>query len=294
MADALFSTAIAALDQLMPEKPKLASIQAGLSNILVAHYHHHAWEVCEHTSPFHVLEVIETPKLVPHQRRMGDYTQSGNMAGGNVFLCPAHADYRIRWEKDLEFTLIGLQPNLIAQEFGLRSLDLPPLAIQADPTIQLIVRNIREDLQAGCPIGSIYSDSAALFLTAHLLKLVKIPQSLLIQDTDILPNSSLKEVLAYLHEHYADSKAIRLGDLAKQANLSQFHFHRLFKQSTGKTPRQYVLKLRIDQAKHLLRYTQQNLTQIAIACGFSRASELNKQFTKLEGTDPGSFRRSAQ
>jgi AraC family transcriptional regulator len=294
MADALFSTAIAALDQLMPEKPKLASIQAGLSNILVAHYHHHAWEVCEHTSPFHVLEVIETPKLVPHQRRMGDYTQSGNMAGGNVFLCPAHADYRIRWEKDLEFTLIGLQPNLITQEFGIQSLEIPPLAIQADPTIQLIVRNIREDLAAECPLGSIYSDSAALFLTAHLLKLAKIPQARLVKDTDILSNPYLKAVLEYLHEHYADSKAIRLEDLAKEANLSQFHFHRLFKQSTGKTPKQYVLELRIERAKHLLRYTQHNLTQIAVACGFSRASELNKQFMKSVNVSPDAFRRSAQ
>jgi AraC family transcriptional regulator len=289
-----FTAVSDALKQLMPCQPTLTSEQAGLHNILLTHYHHHAWEVPEHSSPFPVLEMITAPPTaVPHSRRMGDYTQSATLVGGEIFVCPPSADYYVEWDRDLEFTLIGFQPRLFAEAMEGQSCELPPLAMHADLTIQTIVRNIRQDLADGCPLGSIYSDSAALYLTIHLLKLWKTKPPT-VQEDDRLASPSLKKVLDYLYEHYTDSKAVRLEALAEIANITQFHFHRLFKQSTGKTPKQYVLGLRIDRAKYLLRHTNQTLPQIAIACGFTRSSELNKWFTKLVGTPPEQFRQRAQ
>lgn len=289
-----FNAVKASLNSMMAGQPKLTSEFANLHNLLVFHYTHPAWELPEHSSPFPVLEVITgAPKASPHQRRMGDLTLSGALAGGEVFLCPPSADYAIRWEADLEFTLIGFQPHLWEAVLEGRSLEIPPLALASDPTVQTIISDIREDLAAGCPLGSIYSDSAALFLVIHLLKLLKT-QPPTVKEYDRLGHPSLQAVLDYLHEHYTDPKAVRLDCLANIAHITQFHFHRLFKQTMGKTPKQYVLQLRIDRAMHLLRSTNQSLLQIAQACGFSRTSQLKKYFTQLVGTSSEQFRRSTQ
>ncbi len=289
-----FSLVSDSLTTLMPHQPVLTSESANLSNLLVLHYSYPAWEVPEHTSPFPMLEVIATvPKATPHTRRMGDYTQATTIVGGELFLCPPHADYYIRWEEELEFTLVGFQPHLWEAALEGRSLEIPPLALASDPMVQMIVHNIREDLAAGCPQGSLYGDSAAVFLTAHLLKLLNI-QPPTVHEDDRLSHPSLTKVLDYLHEYYVDPKAVRLEDLADIAKITQFHFHRLFKQTTGKTPKQYVLQLRIDRAKHLLRSTNQRLPQVAQTCGFTRTSQLNKWFVQFVGVSPEQFRRSAR
>ncbi len=87
------------------------------------------------------------------------------------------------------------------------------------------------------------------------------------------------------------SNDITISDLAAVAGLSQFHFIRAFKDSVGRSPYQYVLSERISDAKEMLSKSDLSIADVALAVGFSDASQLNRVFRKLIGVTPTAFRR---
>jgi len=73
--------------------------------------------------------------------------------------------------------------------------------------------------------------------------------------------------------------------------MSPYHFARRFKQTTGKSPHQYILGLRIEQAKQqLLRGA--SLSQITEQLGFADQSHLSRSFKRVTGISPQAFRAS--
>lgn len=85
--------------------------------------------------------------------------------------------------------------------------------------------------------------------------------------------------------------AIRLGDMAGAAAMSQYHFSRSFKQSVGVSPTRYVLLRRIREAQMLLRMTDKALADIALQCGFASQSHFTTAFKTEVGVTPGEYRR---
>src|SRR5690606_34173170 len=66
-------------------------------------------------------------------------------------------------------------------------------------------------------------------------------------------------------------QTIRLDELAMLANLSEFHFHRMFRLSRGVAPHAWVIERRVDRARILLQ-SDRPIAEIAVACGFSSQS----------------------
>ena len=83
---------------------------------------------------------------------------------------------------------------------------------------------------------------------------------------------------------------INLDQIARQACMSKFHFCRIFKKYIGATPMQYVINLRLRKAVTLLQRKDLKICDIALKSGFNDLSEFNKQFKKLYGSPPSSFR----
>jgi transcriptional regulator GlxA family with amidase domain len=80
--------------------------------------------------------------------------------------------------------------------------------------------------------------------------------------------------------------------LAKLVSFSKSHFSRAFKQSLGLPPMTYVKMRRIERAKALMTSTDQQLTDIALICGFADQSHLNRSFRRVLGVSPGRWRRT--
>jgi AraC family transcriptional regulator len=97
-------------------------------------------------------------------------------------------------------------------------------------------------------------------------------------------------VFAYIQDHLEQD--IALSDMASVLNLSQYHFCRLFKQSTELAPHQYLTQCRIDRAKQLLQSTQLSITEIAFAVGLNNHSSFTRLFRRYVGTTPKGFRAS--
>jgi AraC family transcriptional regulator len=99
-----------------------------------------------------------------------------------------------------------------------------------------------------------------------------------------LPKHKLKLVLDYIHD-YLDQD-LSLADLAALVEMSPHYFARLFKQSTGFTPHQYVIRTRVERAKQLLLQGKLTIAQIAYSVGFAHQSHLNRHFKRHLGLTP--------
>ena len=84
---------------------------------------------------------------------------------------------------------------------------------------------------------------------------------------------------------------IRIADLAAACQLSSSHFSRCFRQSFGTSVHQWLIMLRIDIAKDLLREPELSLAEVAFRSGFCDQAAFSRTFAKLEGTTPFRWRK---
>ena len=86
------------------------------------------------------------------------------------------------------------------------------------------------------------------------------------------------------------AEPLNIGQLAAHCALSPYHFARMFRQSFGVPPHQYLLARRLARARDLLRNSAMGLGDIALACGFASASHFANRFKQTVGATPGEYR----
>ncbi len=92
----------------------------------------------------------------------------------------------------------------------------------------------------------------------------------------------------YIEEHC--NEPLSIDELANLSHMSERHFSRVFKDTTGLPPKQYYNQVRIHQAKALLARGDQTVSQVAHALGFEDAYYFSKLFKKLAGRAPSAWR----
>lgn len=106
-----------------------------------------------------------------------------------------------------------------------------------------------------------------------------------------LPPHVLRRVEEYIEANLPET--IHLEDLAGLANMSGYHFHRMFRLARGCPPHYWITQHRVARAKELLR-TDVPIAEVAVACGFSSQSHLTRVFRERTGCPPGQFRRACR
>ncbi len=102
---------------------------------------------------------------------------------------------------------------------------------------------------------------------------------------------SMAWVASYLAMYI--NEPISVADMARRAHLSPSRFAAVFREHFGVPPHAYLLQMRIEHAKELLRTTGVAVVQIAAYCGFADAQHFSKAFKKTVGISPGAYRESA-
>ncbi len=87
---------------------------------------------------------------------------------------------------------------------------------------------------------------------------------------------------------------ISLEDIARHAGMAPYHFHRNFRTILGTTPLDYLTRLRIEQARRLLRETDQSLQDICVAIGLESLPSFVHRFRESSGTTPGRYRAAVR
>ncbi|MDL2314803.1 AraC family transcriptional regulator [Bacteroidales bacterium OttesenSCG-928-C19] len=101
-------------------------------------------------------------------------------------------------------------------------------------------------------------------------------------------HKSVNKVVDYINQHLTES--IDLKTVAGVANVSEYHFHRIFKAFIGESLASYITRLRIEKAASLLQITKLKLEDIAERSGYQSQYALSKAFKKHFGISPSAFR----
>ncbi|MCA9891038.1 MAG: helix-turn-helix transcriptional regulator [Anaerolineae bacterium] len=148
---------------------------------------------------------------------------------------------------------------------------------------------LARELETPSPISSLYAQTAAHMLVVHLLRTYVTNPASLPERRDGLSQRQMKQIRNYVWEHL--THPLSLEELAQQVGFSPYHFARLFREATGESPHQFVIRQRVEYAENLLRTSKLALAEVAIASGFADQSHLTQVFKRHTGLTPKAFRR---
>jgi AraC-like DNA-binding protein len=105
-------------------------------------------------------------------------------------------------------------------------------------------------------------------------------------DADV--GDRLAKVIEHVHHRYGDP--LTSGELAVMAGLSVSQFERRFRQALGTSPRQYLVRIRVESAARKLAETKQTVSEIALDCGFSDHAHFSRRFRRMMKMSPTEYR----
>ena len=242
----------------------------------------------------HTLFLSLAPRPLHYVQVQDGATYSGLYRPGDMLITPANTPLFVRWEGDERCVQIQLAEKFI-QQVATETLDRDGdrLQLQSEfrvrnSEIEAIAKMLLTESQQGQAGSKLYLDSLANVLAVNLLRHhATIAPQLPVYDGGLAPRQ-LQLILDFVDAHL--DRELGLETLAQLLDMSQFHFSRLFKQSMGSSPYQYLIRQRVERAKSLLRNTDRPIVDIALDCGFNSHSHLSKQFRQVTGMTPKAFR----
>lgn len=182
----------------------------------------------------------------------------------------------------ISFDVDMLQARLgISESMG--PVDVPRLRL-FDDRLWTLIKLLTDAINDSDPIAQLYGDSLIAAIAARLFERPKEAKG----SESGLSAIQLKNAMSYLEAKMP--ARVELETLAKLARLSQSHFSRAFKASTGLAPYQWQLQARVERARDLLLNTNGCLDDIAEATGFADAVHFGRTFRKITGATPAAWR----
>jgi len=224
------------------------------------------------------------------QRIDGGALETTTLKAGNVFVYPQGASIYARTTQPVRCTCIQIAPsvmNAVADELR-RSPRVMSYRAARDKQIERMAALLEAEIELRCAAGRLYGEYLAYAFAAHVVHRYGKAAESASASVGRLRNGKLAAALEYIQAHA--TQELSLHELADAVHLSPFHFSRIFKQSTGLAPHQYVLQWRIEEAKRLMRHSRLELAEISNRLGFRDQSHFTASFRKVTGATPRRWR----
>jgi AraC family transcriptional regulator len=220
----------------------------------------------------------------------------GTQTRGSVCVLPSGLEHKATLEGTSEHLALYLDPKLISRAASDARLtgtfSLAERYTRSDPVISQVGLALLAELDSQGLSGRLYAESLANVLAVHLLRYYTNNDVSLPRFQGGLSAPRLRQVTEFIATNYAQE--IKLAELAQVAGMSNFHFAREFKRTTGTTPHQYLIHFRVDRAKALLSNDDLPLVEVGLRSGFSHQSHFTRLFRKITGTTPQMYRMGRQ
>lgn len=283
------STGKKATLQIVPRSPLLQS-QNIVSDILrVEHHYQPANRESECCLPTYLLS-IHLGQPIQLERTVDGQRSSDRLTQGDIMITPPHLHRKLFWDTDADFLLLRLEPKLFASaayESVKAYREIVPQLKVCDPLIQQVGLALKAELEFDGLSDRLYAETMANALAVHLLRHYSNHKQQIKPYSGRLPNHKLQQAIDYIQTHLAED--ISLEAIAAELDMSQYHFARLFKQSTGYSPYQYVIEQRINLAQKLMTQEHRSIANIALRVGFASQSQFGRHFKRLLGVTPKQF-----
>ena len=222
-------------------------------------------------------------------RRMSYVRQPGSLS-----LIPASVLPLMRAETEFDLVACALDSGLVSaleSELGHRPKGELRLQLHfQDPAAQQLMTLLLADAHEGFSTERLYTEFLAQALAVRTLCQGRQSRpETNNRGASALPRHVLRRVIERMHFFDSD---LSLQALANESGYSRVHFVRMFRVATGYSPHNYLLNLKLERVRELLKNPAKSLIDIALDCGFSSHSHMTRLFRKMVGVTPTAYRRS--
>lgn len=170
------------------------------------------------------------------------------------------------------------------------SISLHPQVFGDDALLAALFRLFLLDQDWQDPANHLQISTSATLLLQHLVRHYSNVGWTVPAVRGRLDAARLRRLCDWIDAHL--HRPLTLADLAAEACLSEYHFARLFKHSTGFSPHHYVMQRRLEKARRLIAGSRLPLTEIALQCGFASSAHLSRRFRTHFGCTPSQMRQT--
>jgi AraC family transcriptional regulator len=252
-----------------------------------------AGRMLEHTAPCHEINITLGGKLFREGLSDSGRRLMATSDAGNMCVTPAGKSVAASWDDTIDNMGILLDSDFAAKTAAENhfstSFHFMESVQREDPMIQHMGLALLDEAKAESPSGRLYADSIIQTLTLHLLKNYTTAKNAIREAIHGgLSGYRLRRVKEFIHANLEED--LSLAEIAGVADLSQFHFARAFRKSTGMTPQQYLMQQRIESAKTLLTQADLPLVEVSLRTGFKNQSHFTALFRKFTSFTPKAWR----
>lgn len=224
----------------------------------------------------------------------GDMSHYGRAVAGDLEIIPAHTDSAWEFSRSGTRLLMQVPESLLRNAAG--NLGLSPGSIGIadrfqfrDPVIEHIAWTLKADIEERAGRSPI-QDCLGSALATRLLQRHN-SRSLPMRDLQGgMSAGKLKQIISYIDESLTSK--LSLAKIAAAAGMSASHLQALFRNATGLSIHQYVLRRRVEHARLLLRNGDLAVSQVALASGFAHQSHLARHMRRIVGISPKDVRKT--
>ncbi len=273
--------------------PLESSRRYGWDSIVVERYHTQSVNVVARSSAAQVTIHLGRPVTMLQVRcKTSDRRR---ISKGDITVTPPGKRKEWRYRGAADYVALWLAPALIRNAAAVAG-EIHPERIKIrddfgtrDPQVEHIGLALLAELECEGFGGRLYVESLSNALAIHLLRRYSSATVDVHTAATVLPSFKLRRATEYINDHL--DKNVTLSELAGALAMSPYHFARVFKQSTGIAPHQYLLNRRVEQAKSLLRDTELPITEIAHRVGCTNPSHFSVLFHRATAMSPSTFRQ---
>ena len=241
-----------------------------------------------------LLNLKETPLRVVNRRDGAE--RDFILEKDDIVVTPAGVKSGWRWFEQSKCIIVTLEPAKLERfaqsEVGvvLTGAQLQNLPQFKDPDICQAGVMVRDALAAGGVGAEVMFESLARVFLVKMIQKYAERSDEQIGFSARFTAAQYKRVLDHVATHFGAT--ITLEALADKAGLSPSHFSRLFKETIGRSPMQFVMGYRIDQAKKMLAAVERPLIDVALSCGFADQAHFSRVFKQVESLTPKAYRKA--
>ncbi|MEM7626299.1 MAG: helix-turn-helix transcriptional regulator [Planctomycetota bacterium] len=241
-----------------------------------------------------LLNLNDEPHRVENWR--GGEHRDFTFCKNEVVVTPAGLESGWRWHIRSKVIVLTIDPDKLERfcqsELGLllsrqQLLDRPQFE---DQDLVDAAVNALDALRDRGPGSEVMYECLARVLLVKLVRKFGEERAEAVEFSPSFTAEHYRSVLDLIEAKYAAPLAVE--DLARAASLSPSHFARLFKETVGESPHQFLTRYRVERASAMLADPTRALIDVALACGFSDQPHFSRVFKKVTGSTPRQYRQT--
>ena len=277
----------------LPRSPLITSKNEPWDGIYLQHDRQPAFEIVEHSHSQHTL-IIGLENALQAEWSIDGQFKELQYNRGDIFIVPAQATHRAYWKRESEALMLAIEPdyllNVAVDSIALDRLEIIPQFATTDLRLLQIAQWLLTELREKQAGSNLYTESLIDILKIHLIRNYTASEPKFTDYTGGLAKYKLRKAISFINENL--DRSLKLAEIANLLEMSPYHFGRMFKQSVGITPHQYLVQQRLTKAKKLLRCSSIAIADIGYMVGYKNSSHFSKVFHQHVKLTPKAYRQA--